>query len=112
MTTFTYTPEFGSSGDTTPTVNVNKFGDGYEQRVVQGMNSGPTTWNLQFANRESAEGLAILAFLVARAGVEAFLWTPPLESTALVFKCQKWSKAPQKGSRYNITAVFEQVFEP
>lgn len=112
MTTFTWTPEFGSSGDYAPNVTINKFGDGYEQRILLGMNSSPGIWNLTFANRETDEGSDILDFLIAREAVEAFLWTPPLESDALVFVCRKWNKAPQKGNRYTITATFEQVFEP
>ncbi len=112
MTTFSYTPEFGATGAYSPNVVVNKYGDGYEQRVQAGMNSVAGVWNLQFANRESAEGLAIMAFLAAREGVEAFIWTPPLETDPLVFVCRKWEKSPAKGSRLTITATFEQVFEP
>ncbi len=112
MTTFTWTPEFGADGGYSPNVVVNKFGDGYEQRILAGMNSLPVSWNLQFANRESAEGLAIMAFLNAREGVESFEWTPPLETDPLVFVCRKWNKIPQKGSRLTIMATFDQVFEP
>lgn len=110
MTTFTWTPEFGSSGQATPNVTVNKFGDSYEQRVAQGMNSVKESWSLTFAQRESAEFTAIAAFLVARGGVEAFNWTTP-EGNAIVAVCRAWNKLPQKGSRWTVTATFEQVFE-
>lgn len=114
MTEFTWVPEFGISGDFAPAITVNKFGDGYQQRVAQGMNSIAGTWPLTFANRESAEATAILNFLIARGATEAFNWTPPDGAeTSLVFVCPKWSVIPVKGeNRKTITATFEQVFEP
>jgi phage-related protein len=112
MATFIYTPEFGSSRPTRPRVNNIKFGDGYEQRVAHGINTNPGRWELNFANRDSEEALAIDAFLTARGGVEAFEWTPPGESVEKKFKCQDWTFTPVRGNYYSISAIFEEVFDP
>ncbi|MGZ6477657.1 MAG: phage tail protein [Bdellovibrionales bacterium] len=111
MTVFTWTPEFGAQGDVTPNVSKQQFGDGYQQRQAKGLNPISESWPVAFANRESAEGAAILAFLTARGGVEAFTWTTP-EGNSIVVVCSKWSKLLVKGSRWTITAQFDQVFEP
>lgn len=112
METFIWTPEFGANKTVKPNVTQVKFADGYEQRFSHGLNSIAQTWSLSFAHREPSEANAIDAFLTARAGVEAFLWTPPDSETALVFVCRAWEKAPQKGGRYTISCQFEQVYEP
>lgn len=112
MTTFTWTPDFGAQRDTEPTVNRIKFGDGYEQRQSNGLNTMPSVYNLSFENRDADEKDEIIAFLKARAGVQAFEWTPPDETDPLVFVCRKWNVTFQKANLFTISAAFEQVFEP
>lgn len=109
--TFSYNPEFGTNATVKPNVTQVKYGDGYEQRFASGMNSIAEIWNVSFVNRESADGLAIIAFLTARGGVERFNWTSP-EGTVGVWVCREWNKVPKKGNRWDISASFEQVFEP
>lgn len=111
MLSFTWTPEFGATKSVKPLVNPVKFADGYEQRIATGMNSIVQTWSLSFANREPEEALAIETFLINRAAVEAFEWTPPGSADPLVFVCRAWDMTPQKGGRYSISTTFEQVFE-
>lgn len=112
MTTFTWVPEYGSQKSIKPSVMVNKFGDGYEQRFATGMNSVAQNWPLAFNNRDATESSAIEAFLIARGGVEAFTWTPVDTGTALTFVCRMWNKIMVPGNFFTITATFEQVFEP
>lgn len=111
MTVFTWIPDFGCQGTVTPTVSVQNFGDGYQQRQNRGLNSQPEIWPLTFSNREPAEGAAILAFLSAAGAVTAFQWTSP-EGVSIVVTCPKWTKTLLKGGRWQITAEFDQVFEP
>ena len=77
MATFTWIPDYGM--DTTSAINVSivSFGDGYEQRRVEGLNPIKDVWNLTFAYRDSAEVNDIMAFLYARKGVEAFDFQVP-----------------------------------
>lgn len=109
MSTFSYTPEFGASKQLRPRVTAIKFGDGYEQRVAQGLNTQLEIWNLNFANRSQVDADAIDAFLRARGGVESFDWTPPDAAASKKFVCREWTRVIQKANLYSISATFEQV---
>lgn len=112
METFSYTADFLASKKSKPIVSQIKYGDGYEQRQAFGINNLSKSWSLTFAQRESAEGDAIEAFLEARNAVESFLWTDPFESTAEVWVCREWDRVLEKSLRSTITCVFERVYEP
>lgn len=107
--TFTWLPEVGASLKIKPTVEPTKFGDGYELRVPSGINTMPEVWDVRFTELET-DAKAILAFLKARAGVEAFDWQTPNGDT-LVFVCREWSANRMKNGTMQITCSFEQVFE-
>ena len=112
MAIFTYTPDYGASVTYRPRVRAVRFGDGYEQRVADGVNTGTDAWNLTFAVRTDVEALDILNFLAARGGVEAFDWTPPNESNAIRVVCREWNRSVDYADRNTITARFERVYEP
>jgi phage-related protein len=112
MQTFSYVPDFGAQNDIAPTVVNSKFGDGYEQRYAFGLNTQAQKRTLAFANRSQADADGIDNFLRARNAVEAFLWTPPNESVALIWVCRAWSRITVVNNNYTVNAVFEQVFEP
>jgi phage-related protein len=109
MSTFTHTPEFGASKQLRPRVTAIKFGDGYEQRVAQGLNTKLEVWNLNFVNRTETEANEIDDFLIARGGVESFDWTPPDSATSKKFVCREWTRVVLKANLYSIAATFEQV---
>lgn len=109
MSTFTHTPEFGAPKQVRPRVSAIKFGDGYEQRVAQGLNTQLEVWNLTFANRDEEEANEIDDFLIARGGVESFDWTPPGAAASKKFVCREWTRVIQKANLYSISATFEQV---
>ncbi len=109
--TFTIaTPQVGSSKKVATRIKQANFGDGYSQRSGDGINVVKESWDLQWT-LVNATIDAIEAFLVARAGYEAFLWTPP-GGTVKKFICQSWSKQPLAGGRASISATFDQVFDP
>ena len=112
MATFTYTPDFGAAVAYKPRVRVAQFGDGYQQRVADGINTGTDSWNLTFAVRTDTEAGNILAFLEARAGVEAFDWTPPGSATAIRAICREWNRTFDRHQQNTITARFDRVYEP
>lgn len=111
MAEFTYTADFGAQASYAPRVRVAQFGDGYQQRVADGINAMQTTWPLKFSMRDDTERAAILEFLEARAGVEAFDWTPPFGGTAIRAVCREWAWTPEKYNLNTITATFERVYE-
>jgi len=109
METFNYVPAPGQSKSVTPRVLTAQFGDGYSQRIGDGINIKPRIYSLTF-NRKMDELLAIESFLDARKGIEAFIWTP-LNSTQGVWICDSWSKVDILLSVGSITATFTEVFE-
>ena len=112
MATFTWIGTWGSSLEEEPQVKRAEFGDGYVQRAVDGINAIPQTWSMRFDGKSEAEALAIRNFLRARAGVEAFDWTPP-ETGAVSIKilCGKYRMDEAGYDNYSVSAVFKQVFE-
>ena len=112
MAIFTYIPDFGAQVQIKPRVRAVAFGDGYQQRQADGINSVPQVWSLQWKNRTNTETAAIKSFLAARAGVEAFDWTPPNESTAIRVVCSEWTASTERYNLNSVSAQFTQVFEP
>jgi len=71
---FFWIPNYASDIENKPSVTVIKFGDGYEQRISDGINSSFIRLNLTFEGRNEREVRAIIHFLNARKGVEAFFF--------------------------------------
>jgi phage-related protein len=112
MATFpSVSPDYGASKRAQPNVRVAQFGSGYSQRTTFGLNQDPKVWSLTWNYLESTDANSVEDFLEARAGVEAFDWTPPDDTTAYKWICRQWTKAMPVGLRFTITATFEQVFE-
>ena len=66
------TPDKSMTKQSTPRVLVANFGDGYEQRIADGINTLNETYSLTFATRLKAEIDDIVAFLDAKKGVAKF----------------------------------------
>jgi len=105
-------PSYDAEKRSRPAVRSVKFGDGYEQRLVYGLNQNPKAWSLSWQNITEADADTLETFLDARAGQESFDWTPPDTSTSYKWICREWSKTIPYTGRANMSAVFEQVFEP
>jgi hypothetical protein len=114
MATFPSTPApaYGAEKRSRPAVRSVKFGDGYEQRLTFGLNQNPKSWALTWNNISEADCDTLEAFLDARGGQESFDWTPPDTATSYKWICREWSKAIPYTGRANLSATFEQVFEP
>jgi len=113
LSDFTYTPAYSSQLKTAQRVRTASFGDGYEQRVADGINTQPEVWQLTFTNVDTATADAIEAQLKGYAGVTAFTWTPPGRSQIKVV-CDPQNGIIHTYSTANmatITCVFRQVFE-
>ena len=108
MSTFTWSPAPGATLQQQPRVRAAVFGDGYQQRVADGINAMPRSWSLSFT-RETADIDAIEAFLIAHAGVTSFDWTPP-SGAAGKWICKSWSRNVIYRNVQAITATFEEVF--
>lgn len=107
MSTFTWSVKTGVVLGKEPRVRAAAFGDGYQQRVPNGINTMPRNWQIEIVNRrpvvEAAE-----AFLAARGGAESFDWQPPSGPIGK-WLCRSWN-ATFAGKTATLTATFEEVF--
>lgn len=111
MPTFTWVPTQEPTEASQPRVRNFATADGYEQRTRFGLNTNPKEWSLEFSNRTDVEREEISTFLDARAGVEAFDWTPPRGAVGK-YKCPQWQITLSNCNNNQIRATFQQVFEP
>ncbi len=115
MATFpSITPQYGVQKISEPKKHVVRFADGYEHRILFGLDAhtNPKIYSLRFAVSET-DADTIEAFLDARALDQAsFDFTPPGEDSAFKFVCDSWSKSIPYLNRATITATFREVFEP
>ena len=71
---FFWMPNYSSDIESKPSIAVIKFGDGYEQRMADGINSNFIKLNLIFEGRTEREMRAIVHFLNSRKGYEPFFF--------------------------------------
>lgn len=103
----------GTSLDEEPRVRAAKFGDAYEQRAPDGLNSLAQMWPLQFNDVDNAIAEEMINFLRDKNGVTAFSYVPLWSTLTIRVICRSWRRS--QGSQYgmsSISARFEQVFEP
>ena len=114
MATFpSITPTYGQQKRSAPLTRIVRFADGYEHRILFGLNQNPKVFSLTWKNLTETDSDTIETFLDARAVDGAsFTYTPPNESSAMQFKCESWDKNMDFPSRATINATFTQVFEP
>jgi phage-related protein len=111
MTTiFTWAPDSKANGTVTLAVRSAQFGDGYKQVVADGINNKSQSWPLTFTGLIDRV-TPIRDFLDARGGFQSFLWTPPLGAQGY-YRCATYTMQPMGGRLYQVTATFEQAFQP
>jgi phage-related protein len=71
------TPDKALTKNSTPKVLTANFGDGYEQRIADGINTLNENYSLNFATRPKADIDDIVAFLDTQKGVAKFILTLP-----------------------------------
>lgn len=107
--TFIWIPDQGVTRNIEARVNSIKFGDGYEQRVGDGINVLNEDVPLSFTLRPKAEINAIDDFLAARYGVENFDWTNPRGET-FKYVCKSWSPSYSHDGNCSLTCVFKKDY--
>lgn len=105
---FTWIPDYGVSVEVTPNIRKAKFGDGYEQRSVLGINNKPREWSLTFTqlnnNLDDIED-----FLSDLGGYTSFEWTPP-RGLAGKWVCEEWSRSVPNPAYDDLKVKFREVF--
>ena len=88
------------------------FGDGFEQRLTEGLNQNPLTVTLTFELSQSDANTAI-SFLNSRITDGAsFDYTLPSESSSRKFVCTSFPRSIPFLNRVRLSCVFREVFEP
>ena len=107
---FFFTPSYGNTVNSEPRTMITQFGEGYQQRVPESINNTFLKISVVFENRTAKEATAMLHFLNARNGTEAFLYTPPEPyPTMRLFSCFNWNQQSQFLNNININAEFTEV---
>ena len=108
-------PDKSMTRSTKPKVLFAQFGDGYEQRLADGINTLEETFQVSFNTRTKEEIDDIVAFFENKAGVTAFTYTIPDSNnsgeTAIKVVCSTWNKTWTYGDYYSATATFKRVYE-
>lgn len=109
-------PDKFLSRNTRPRVLRARFGDGYEQRLPDGINTLETTYEITFINRPKAEIDDIVAYLDLKAGATAFNFTIPdsnasPEETTIKVVCEDYNLIYVSSNCYTCTATFRRVYE-
>ena len=110
-------PDKGLNRKITPKVRVSQFGDGYQQRVADGINSLREDYTLSFSNRPKVEIDAIVSTLNTRKGVTAFDFTLDDEQASgntrtIKVICADWSVSYTHNNNYSLSATLKRVYEP
>ena len=92
------------------------FGDGYEQRLVDGINFKMQEFNVRFNNRTDDDADDIIAFFDNKKGVTAFDYTYPDtnesggEKTIKVV-CESYNLTYVNDEHSSVDATFRRVYE-
>ena len=100
----------------TPRVHLVKFGDGYEQRVVNGINNLQQEISVSFATRPKAEIDDLVAFFESLNGVSKFRFdiadtNAGSNTETIKVVCSSWNQKWEYDDYYTLDATFRRVYE-
>ncbi len=114
-----YRPDKSLRRKSKPKVHLATFGDGYEQRLADGINSITEIYSVSFATRPKADIDDIVAFFDSKQGVTAFDFTIPDSNgseaggteTTIKVVCDDFDISYDYGDFYSASAKFRRVYE-
>lgn len=112
----TIIPDKGMTRSNEPVIFKAEFGDGYQQRIANGINNLKQEFSVSFATREKAEIDDIVGFFESTNGVTAFDFTfadtnaSGNEETVKVYVSQ-FSQNWDYDDFYTLSATFVRVYE-
>lgn len=109
----TFTADRGMTKTTTHRVLTAKFGDGYEQRVLDGLNTKNDVFSVSFNNRTRADiNLLAKFFDVNAAKAFTFTVTDHDGDTAMKVVCSSYNVNYVRDEFHSLTCEFMRVYEP
>lgn len=99
-----------------PKVLIAAFGDGYEQRLADGINNIKQSYDIAFVNRPVSEIDSIVAFFDEMRGVTAFEFTIPdtrsqTGETSIKVVCETYDLVYSNSIASGCVANFRRVYE-
>lgn len=92
---------------------VAQFGDGYSQRMPDGINHRVESWPVMWPALDANDYATLTAALDSVGGHGVLSWTPPGESTPKKFVVQDGYRVDHVGGGLRaVSLVLQQVFEP
>lgn len=119
MQTFNFPVQAGVNVNTKANIYSVQFDDGYQQRQKKGIKNIVRTFSVRYVgtyyNKDGRIEIvdnseAVIAFLTARGGYEAFNWTSYLKpnSTPIKVYCDEWSEVLNNGN-IEVSMTFKEV---
>lgn len=103
-------PNYGMKQQAEFRVQRVSFGDGYEQRRVDGLNATRRSWGLTWSNLSREQRDELYEFLMSRQGVYAFLWPVPDGDETRQVLCESVAWQVDDYNVYTVTADFKEDF--
>tara|TARA_Y100000310_G_C20648698_1_gene798147 strand:- start:1563 stop:2105 length:543 start_codon:yes stop_codon:yes gene_type:complete len=104
---FFWAPSYNLAMQQEPRVLSIAFGDGYEQRLPDGINNDLLQFSLTFDKRSTEETAAIIHFFSSKKGVKPFFFRAPHPyGITKKFICKNWSSTLVFEDHYTIAATF------
>lgn len=110
---FPATPVVSQSTSASLKTRVNKvsFGDGYETRAGDGLNTVQKTYNLMWKSIPETDRVILDDFFTEEKGVGHFAYTPP-NGSELNWTCDDWSWTHGENDLVDFRATLVQSFNP
>ena len=109
-------PDKSLSRKNTPRVHLAQFGDGYEQRLQDGINSLKQEISVSFQTRPKAEIDDLVAFFESLNGVTKFRFdladsNAGSSTETIKVVCSEWEQKWEYDDYYTLDATFRRVYE-
>ena len=109
-------PDKSLSRKNTPRVHLAQFGDGYEQRLQDGINSLKQEISVSFQTRPKAEIDDLVAFFESLNGVTKFRFdladsNAGSSTETIKVVCSEWEQKWEYDDYYTLDAKFRRVYE-
>jgi len=106
-------PDYGLEIEHSPKINTITFGDGFEQRLTEGLNQNARRLSLTFSNITESQSLTLINFLNDRAtNADSFVYTPSNGVAGNFVIDSKYKKTINYANLATVKVVFREVFEP
>lgn len=103
--------DFGYNRSGTMRTLTADFGDGYNQRTVDGINTTRLSYSISWTNIDTERKNILQTFLESTNGVESFNWQPPDMSVSKIWVNEFPTIVPVAAGIWNISVVLHQVFD-